>query len=96
MYHFCLSYDLASMSGPLSPAAIAGLQDQLHELQITTCIATATLGVRVFFCVIRNAVILIPEQMYIWDICSNLADEYRLLLKSSSHPFPIAVYFVAR
>ncbi|THU78876.1 hypothetical protein K435DRAFT_769060 [Dendrothele bispora CBS 962.96] len=34
--------------------------------------------------------------MYIWDICSNLGDEYRLLLKATSRPLPTVVYFVAR
>ncbi|THU90936.1 hypothetical protein K435DRAFT_675095 [Dendrothele bispora CBS 962.96] len=34
--------------------------------------------------------------MYIWDICSNLTDEYKLLLKAMSRPLPTIVYFIAR
>ncbi|THU98149.1 hypothetical protein K435DRAFT_795960 [Dendrothele bispora CBS 962.96] len=60
----------------LSPAAIASYENELHQLQITACIATAALG------------------MYIWDICTNIRDEYRLLLKGKS--FPTFVYFAAR
>ncbi|KAF5372117.1 hypothetical protein D9758_005010 [Tetrapyrgos nigripes] len=51
---------------------------QFHQLQITLCVATATLG------------------MYIWDICSHLGEDYQLLKRSKSRPFPTVVYFVAR
>ncbi|THU78732.1 hypothetical protein K435DRAFT_699546 [Dendrothele bispora CBS 962.96] len=30
--------------------------------------------------------------MYIWDICSNLSDEYKLLLKATSRPLPTIIY----
>ncbi|THU94221.1 hypothetical protein K435DRAFT_860758 [Dendrothele bispora CBS 962.96] len=34
--------------------------------------------------------------MYLWDICTNLKDDFRLLLTCKHHPFPTFIYFVAR